>query len=1548
MTNASNTTPSLLKGGSNERLIGLLEYIEQVEKLKKTPVFKVAAEPLRRFQSELRGLPGIAFDVSENGEIAWMRVARLKEGVAPELPEALKPWVDLPNTPDRVPSLKSEILEGAPAQVKAAIEKKRRVGRPARRRLNALLMEEPQPGFQALPLETKRLYLKDFPHLKGLLDTYVVDTFEPWATYEKPRRQTMAFYQKLYAQSQAMSFDGADYELVWGMGFAVWKRGETLEYPLVTQLCDVSLNARSFDLEVQPRASTPTLELDPYVDLGVEGVTRLTEWWRAYRDAAAQLPNPFVPSTVEPILQAAVAHLDATGTLVKTDETPLKGGMKYPVATDTLQITDGWVLFVRRRSAHILLDDVARLKKKLESLADVPTALAAFVNPGASDVREQARIAYRGLSSSGSEGSSKPEELYFPLPYNQSQVDIMQCLESPSGPGGTVVQGPPGTGKSHTIANVICHYLAHGRRVLVTSQGEEALRVLQDKIPESIRPLTVGLLTDERTGMQQFEASIQTIAATVGALNPTRTMQSIEALEAQLDKLHRQTSALDAKINELATRQLKAVEFQGRDLLPEALARLVLDEEDQHAWLTDALDWATQRAPQFTASEVSSLREVRRTVGADLKYLTAVLPAADAFPTPEALSSLHLDLSRAREIKHKVELGEFLSLRDATPATYENAVKLSAVLEATAKLSREVTLDELPWCPKVRSTFTKANGATAALIETLLQVSSEVLAEENARRARLSRPVDCPQNAEIDPQVLAAVKRCLEGKSPFALPIGKSAQRAIVVQMKVEELNPANVADWQCVAAELEHRVKTRKLVSRFNATARELEVPMVEVGLHQSFSQCVKIARRVKALAQLAQEDLKSRAPVETVFGSEVWMHVPDRKADPDGARIAIMKSLAQHITQGRLSYAEARLEELFVMLSGKSGVVTQQLKILLSNLGKSQQPESILPAYRELLTELRRLHALRFAFVTIDKVTQKIASSGAVLWANRLRTDPVDASTDLTPDRWIEAWEWRCAKTLLESLAGHQELKTRFDQRKTCEQDLSALYQKLVAERAWLSVYQSSPPAVRQALQEYLNEIQAIGKGTGIRAAHHLQLARAAMERAAKAVPCWIMSQDKVSESIPAEIGSFDLVVIDEASQSDIWALPSLLRGKKLLVVGDHAQVSPAGVGLEESRIRDLFTRYLDGIPHGSQMRPDRSIYDLARVVFAGNSVMLKEHFRCVPAIIEFSKREFYEHGITPLRIPKFTERLDPPLIDVFVKGGFRTGKTNRPEAEAIVDEIESIIEDPAMAGRSIGVVTLLGHEQAKLINDMLQKRTSMHEIQTRKIRVGQPAQFQGREADIILVSNVLERGDLGIPRSLGNSQRFNVAASRARDRMILFRSISHSDVNPATLTGQLLAHFRQPFHQDMRQVVLLRDLCESDFEREVYDELTAKGYRVKPQMAVGSFRIDFVIEGNDNRRLAVECDGDKYHGPNQWADDMMRQRVLERAGWIFWRTFASSFVLQRKAVLDSLYETLEKLGINPIGSDTVDSTAWVEERILDPLADEVEEEFAPAVVA
>jgi hypothetical protein len=75
--------------------------------------------------------------------------------------------------------------------------------------------------------------------------------------------------------------------------------------------------------------------------------------------------------------------------------------------------------------------------------------------------------------------------------------------------------------------------------------------------------------------------------------------------------------------------------------------------------------------------------------------------------------------------------------------------------------------------------------------------------------------------------------------------------------------------------------------------------------------------------------------------------------------------------------------------------------------------------------------------------------------------------------------------------------------------------------------------------------------------------------------------------------------------------------------------------------------------------------------------------------------------------------------------------------------------------------------------------------------------------------------------------------------------------------------------------------------------------------------------VVEGTNGRRLAIECDGDQYHGPERWADDMRRQRILERVGWRFWRCWASSFILDPDGCMLDLFTTLERLGIQPGGA-------------------------------
>jgi very-short-patch-repair endonuclease len=1486
-----------------ERLIELLVYIEQVEKMRRVAPFKVPDDFFRGFQAQFQGLPGIEFNLVSGGDDVWARLARLKEELPPDPPESLSLWISVSKSPDKEPELREEIV----------VKK--------------------DEGTE------RRLTLTQFPGLRKTFATYYSDKWTPWARQERPRRKTMALYNKLFAIQQTMEVEGgeASLELVWGMGFALWKKPgapATIEYPLLAQVCDISLNTKTFALEIRPRDADAVLDLDCYVDSEVEGVTQLQAWWRQYRDSAKTRPTPFELESTEPILRAAVGYLDPNGVFI----VPVVGQESaVPVVKESLQMTSTWVLFVRRRSAQVFLQDIDRLKKNLKSEKNLPAAVSAFVSEGADAVKPRERIEFRGLSSSSA--GAGVSELYFPMPYNAEQVAIVEKLTANDG---VVVQGPPGTGKTHTIANVICHFLAHGKRVLVTSKGEEALRVLQEKIPQEIRSLSVALLTDEHTGMKQFEHSIQEIATTVSDMQPSRVVAEIEGYEARLGELHQKISALDHAISELAERQLSRIKLEDREISPEELARRVLEEQPEHSWLLDQLDPKAHAAPTFNNEDICALREARRRVRTDIQYLPCELPSADSLPSAETLVSLHRDLQRSRSIDQEVLDGQLIPLVDRTPGTFDKAKALAESLKKGEALAARIVANTRPWTARVRATLA---GPKSDLSNQLLAACAQVLKLEMARRARLSHPVDALPGAEVDEDVNEGIGRLIEGKSVFALPFGKKAAREKIAQITVSGLKPESAEDWQRVREELEHRLSSRRLVATWNAVAPEFGIDGATASGSDALRKMVEAAEHIQAIYQLIKNvDQPLRPAAEEVFGSAVWTTLPK---EPDLARPVVLASLAKHLDKSRLSYAMAQVDDLRKKLEGMSGVVVEGISALITKqLGSTDAPDAdITNQWHEHSGELRRLAGLRPDLVVIERVTSEIERAGAAQWARDLRTEPAGAESDaLLPATWLEAWRWRIAKSLLEGLDGHEELKVKFDRRKSAEGDLAKTYRALVASKAWLAVHENSPENVRQALQEYLNEIQAIGAGTGIRAIHHRQLARAAMERAYPAVPCWIMPQWRVSESIPPKIGSFDLVVIDEASQSDLWALPALLRGRKILVVGDHRQVSPSGVGLEEQKIKDLFNRYLTEQPHASQMRPDRSIYDLARVVFAGNSVMLKEHFRCVPAIIEFSKREFYEHEIKPLRLPKRSERLDPPLIDVFVKGGFRKGDVNEPEARAIVDEIASIIEDPAMVGRTLGVVTLLGNEQAKRIDELIRRKIPTHEIVARKIRVGEPPIFQGRESDIMLLSMVLQKGDRGLPDQIVHQQRMNVAASRARDRMILFRSIEASSINPESLTARLIAHFRQPFHQDAQKVAALRDLCESDFEREMYDDLTGRGFRVRPQVKVGGYRIDFVVEGTEDRRLAVECDGDRYHGPAQWGDDMIRQRVLERAGWTFWRCFASSFVLRRGQVLDDLFGTLKKMGIEPLGSESVDTTTWVASRTIDPLEEPEETEVRP----
>jgi very-short-patch-repair endonuclease len=720
----------------------------------------------------------------------------------------------------------------------------------------------------------------------------------------------------------------------------------------------------------------------------------------------------------------------------------------------------------------------------------------------------------------------------------------------------------------------------------------------------------------------------------------------------------------------------------------------------------------------------------------------------------------------------------------------------------------------------------------------------------------------------------------------------------------------------------------------RWNALAKELNLQFeVDAGPEGALAadHCYILYVKLRGVMKWEAEICVSAAKV---FPN--WPHA--REVGDDLQRLSELKiALQHHLTKNRLANVWANKERCQKVLDGRSGRVIDDLRnFFVGVLGDPTVTDAAMQASWSALTaELVRVSSLSTHLATVREVCGKIQGSGAPSYATVLRQPIAGAVDSLLPDNLRAAWRLKRLSTYLESIDAQEELKKLARARHELEADLARAYRDLVVKRTWLKLAENASPSIRAALQAYLSAIQKIGKGTGKRAVRYRQDARIAASHANPAVPCWIMAHYRVSESLPPELGCFDLVIIDEASQSDLTALPSLLRAKKVLVVGDDKQVSPDAVGLEEDKVGSLMNRFLAGQVdiYRHQMSPDRSIYDLFKVVFASNMVMLKEHFRCVSPIIEYSKREFYNHELRPLRLPKSSERLDPPLIDVVVQDGYREGDINLAEARVIVDEIKSITADPMMACRSIGGVCLLADKQAMRIWDLLTQEVGPEIMQHHRVACGDARTFQGKERDIMFLSMVAAPNKIGAPLARGTfAQSFNVAASRARDRMYLVRSVETEHLSKADVYRRsLIDHFAVPFGQDEIRVEDLRKLCESPFEREMYDELTKRGYRVTPQVQVGQYRIDMVIDGHNDSRLAVECDGDQYHGLDKWAQDMQRQRVLERAGWVFWRCFASTFVRRRRETVADLLKSLAERGIEPIGSEGAPRSVHTEHRVL-----------------
>jgi very-short-patch-repair endonuclease len=1509
------------------KLVGLLDYVEQVVRLDERVAFRLSEYRLPDgstfaiTKADTENLPGVRHDIRDDEGQAWLEVQRLARKEPPKPPQELGDWIALSPDPARRPELRShrlvtvtaaqrdEALAKTEVRADDVLEAPRKRGEP----------ENAPPRFDL------KLRLEDRSEVAAAIEAWIAGPWTQWSAEEIPRRRTISLYQSLYKIFQLLEVGAAEsaVEFIWGIGVVNWQKdGKIIDRPLLERRVEIELDdAHGGLIRIRPTAADALFDLKPYEELGCSGLGSLSDLIR--REIRLSADNegisPFASETFEPILSAAGARLDANGCYAP------ESGTTTDRNAEQLAVTDKWVVFARPRSQHVVLQDINRLRSAAE---DEQTEIAGVAERLLTEPSRVAGAAqWQPLSSvigatTGEALGGEPEiafgDVFFPKPFNDDQMEIIRRLASVDG---LVVQGPPGTGKTHTIANLICHAMATGQRVLVVSRGESALAVLREQLPSEVQPLAIALLSNERQGLRQVENAIREIQSVTEGARPQSRHAAIVRIEKEIQGLRAQLQSIDRELEDIAQAHLSKIGPRGET--PAEVAKRITLERDVYAWFSDRpLRFASETG--ITDLDVLAATDARRRVGELIDHAGAVLPAPTDLPDADAVAKWHQDLIDAAEHGEEVRLGPARSVH----VSHEEARKGLLLAKTLNGMAQVVTaVSTAPWAGSIWGAA--VSGQSNPWCEVLRDRIREIDANHAERATLFKRSVDLPKGLLDNEDAKAAIGRGAAGEKLWSLiTFGKTDAKALVGSIRLDgaPVKETDTDGWRHVAAVLANALRQREVHARWDTFAGDIGVPTgsprnTAVAFFRSMLTVCDDAR--------VQSDLLTSI-VAKQFSFEQLCTDSELCA-------GLARQIQAASTAARLAAVEherRRVRTLFDGAFDRTSILVQQL--LDDVVGRnSTNPDKVATVWRSVLRRLGDLKDRARDFEEIAAFAERLRTLGAPAWAKRVLSEKAAAKDDpVIPSNWREAWDYGAADAYLKRIDKRDRLAQLSVDRAAAESRARKLFGELVRERTFYELDRRLSPSVKAALVAFVRALARIGKGTGKAAATHRHAARNAMSQCYDAVPCWIMPTWRVAEQLPAELGALDLVIIDEASQSDVTELPALLRGKKVIVVGDDRQVSPTAPFVTQEKINQLRHHHLGDLPFNSLLEPGESIYDLMRAVFPNERLMLKEHFRCVEPIIRFSM-QFYPEKMLPLRIPAAHERLDPPLVDIYLPHGTRgrNRKINEAEANLIVEEIAGLTARPDMQKRTIGVISLIGAEQAEFIRGRLSDELGEEIMQRHSILCGDSATFQGTERDIVFLSMVADAAHKTALTMLRYEQRFNVAVSRARDRVVLVRSVKREELNPNDLKARLIAHFENP----MPDVTVSDDelaVCDSPFERDLMSRLMERGYRVKGQVGSVGYRIDMVVEGDNGTRLAVECDGDRYHGPEQWRQDMNRQRVLERVGWRFWRCFASSFYRDTDTVVADLLETLSRMGIAPVrdGSERRPSR-YTEHRTITP---------------
>jgi len=1473
------------------KAISLYQYLQNLVKLRTSIVTDINnyRDKIWLYEIPRHRLTNCAvWDLEKEESEVWIEIKRPVFPKVPSAPKECQEWIDLDslNSYEQEPVLKSKIVKQS---------------------------DEVLPNSELAYIE-----LSNCPEVTEFWKSYLETKWKPWAEECRELKKVHNIYTRLFSIYQQQKALGESYEVVLALGLLNFQtqKGVVINRHILSAQVELIFEPNRGALVVKSNSEGANLSLETeMLDFDDQPPVEII---RNLETEAKNIGNDIWNKTkIHALIKSWTNSFNSSAQYNESFEAVEDGN---PKARPEVYFTPSLIL--RERTQVGILRFISTIIGQLQESQDAslpPPVRSLLSTEEKGDSQESQRLE----EEEGQKILKFPGQVYFPLFYNEEQLRIADNIERRNG---VVVQGPPGTGKSHTIANLICHLLASGKRVLVTSQTPRALKVLKEKIPTQVQSLCVSILGRSQKDLDSLIGSVHEITSKNNTWDSGKSKERISRLEQRLDEYKQGLQKVKVSLTELREKEtFKHAIIDGKFTgTAQEISTTVNQLDEIYGWISDTI--SSEEPCPLTNQEFSHLLELYRKFRNERRQELQLrrISVSSTF-SPEEFIEL---VAKEESYKHEAQsLESDIHIR----ALYEK-------LKACEVGKRQELLNVLKQLDKAKS------DACRRPIKWLKDAVCAILGEQDQPLKLL---------ASASKSYLSELKETAEiaDKHNFVFPkdIDLQKTKADAEDLK-KHFDDGKGLGWWILRPKIYSRTKyllnsimvDGRYCDNENCLAGLINYINVETWLqklNELWKGRVEIASGA-AVARLALY-LEQLEALEVVLSLEE----PFKKAKQIVAEIDLIHEPSWH-DEIEIANLIKALEGTFIIdklstIEERLGKIKVSLKVIIPNSDAHPLNKDLFESietrdwnrYSKTFEILRNLESdysqLGMCVELIKRLKDK-----APLLADSIHNDPYDAKFDKYAVEFEKSWDWlRADAWVREFEESHDEYQLQHDY-EDIDKKLRNTMAELAAEKAWNNCLSSLTESQRQNLVAWSQAIRKIGKGTGKHAEKYRREAAEYMEECRGAIPAWIMPLYRVVESIKPEKGIFDVVIVDEASQSGPEAIALFYIAKKCIIVGDDQQISPEDVGLDPKEVDLLIDRFLKDIPLNKTYGLQSSLFTHAKIRYKAQ-IFLKEHFRCVPEIIQFSNNLCYMplgSTLIPLRSAP-PQRLEP-VKTIAVKDGYKEGYgqsvINKVEATKIVNQIAVCCDDRLYKGKSMGVIVLQGHAQDQLIKSMLLEKIGAEEIERRNLICGDPYAFQGDERDVIFLSLVAAPNErIGALAKETDKRRFNVAFSRAKDQIWLFYSATLNDLSPsdyryillsyclnplassATLGDVDLEELRKTSGNSHRNRNNIPEPFESWFEVDVFLQLINHKYRVIPQFRVAEHRIDLVIEGT-KKRLAIECDGDEWHGPEQYEHDQWRQRILERAGWRFWRIRGSIFYRDPEQALEPLWQVLDEMEI------------------------------------